>query len=69
MVSLDRSIDSKLIFNKIPIDLSFGIETVYKNKQASKIYSATFVEKQLQTTSKDKYLANKKEKELLLRER
>ena len=31
MVSLDRSIDSKLIFNKIPIDLSFGIETVYKN--------------------------------------
>lgn len=36
---------------------------------ASKIYSATFVEKQLQTTSKDKYLANKKEKELLLRER
>ena len=31
VVSLDRSIDSKLIFDKIPTDLSFGIETVYKN--------------------------------------
>ena len=31
MVSLDRSIDSRLIFDKIPTDLSFGIETVYKN--------------------------------------
>tara|TARA_A100001015_G_scaffold262842_1_gene309349 strand:- start:852 stop:1919 length:1068 start_codon:yes stop_codon:yes gene_type:complete len=29
--SSDRSIDSKLLFDRIPIDLVFGIETVYKN--------------------------------------
>ena len=31
IATLDKSIDSKLLFDKIPTDLSTGLEIVYRN--------------------------------------